>query len=42
MNWQSQTLKSAATLLLCALLATCTNELEPTGAITVTLAKGAA
>jgi alpha-tubulin suppressor-like RCC1 family protein len=36
-----QFLKSAATLLLGALLTTCTNELEPTGAITVTLAKGA-
>jgi alpha-tubulin suppressor-like RCC1 family protein/uncharacterized protein YjdB len=36
-----QLLKSAATLLLGALLVTCTNELEPTGAITVTLAKGA-
>ena len=35
-------LKSATTLLACALLATCTNELEPTGAITVSLAKGAA
>ena len=41
MNWRSQTLKSAATLLLCALLVTCTNELEPTGVIAVTLAKGA-
>jgi alpha-tubulin suppressor-like RCC1 family protein len=34
-------LKSVATLVLGALLVTCTNELEPTGAITVTLAKGA-
>jgi len=34
-------LKSAATLVLGALLVTCANELEPTGAITVTLAKGA-
>jgi uncharacterized protein YjdB len=34
-------LKTAATLVLGALLVTCTNELQPTGAITVTLAKGA-
>lgn len=42
MTWRSRSLKSATTLLLGALLATCTNELEPTGAITVSLAKGAA
>ncbi|HMA38603.1 MAG TPA: hypothetical protein VKP10_00910 [Gemmatimonadales bacterium] len=42
MNRRSPYLKAATTLLAGALLATCTNELEPTGAITVTLAKGAA
>lgn len=34
-------LKAAATLLCCSLLVTCTNELEPTGAIAVTLQKSA-
>jgi len=34
-------LHSAASLLLAAFVATCSNELEPTGAIAVTLAKGA-
>jgi alpha-tubulin suppressor-like RCC1 family protein len=42
MNRRSPYLQAATTLLAGALLATCTNELEPTGAITVTLAKGAA
>ena len=42
MTRRSPYLKAATTLLAGALLATCTNELEPTGAITVTLAKGAA
>lgn len=35
-------MRSALALLLGALVATCTNELEPTGAITVSLAKGTA
>ncbi|HET7251693.1 MAG TPA: hypothetical protein VFI79_17750 [Gemmatimonadales bacterium] len=35
-------IRPAAVLFLAALIATCSNELEPTGAITVTLAKGAA
>lgn len=38
----SRCLKSAATLLLGALLATCSNELAPTGVITLSLEKGAA
>ena len=39
---RSDTLRTVSTLLFVGLLATCTNELEPTGAITLTLAKGAA
>ena len=38
---RSRILNSLATLLCCALLATCTNELEPTGAITVHLTQDA-
>lgn len=42
MTSQSRYLKAATALLAGALLTTCSNELAPTGAIAVTLAKGAA
>jgi alpha-tubulin suppressor-like RCC1 family protein len=42
MSRRSRYLKTITALLAGALLTTCTNELEPTGAIAVTLAKGAA